>query len=121
MTPTTCEVHCEHDDAIARVGQRMLDDSTVTGLADIFKVLGDPTRVRILHALSVEELCVCDIAALLSMSSSAVSHQLRLLRQAKLVRNRKVGKSVFYALDDDHVRLLMGQGLAHVLEDRSAT
>lgn len=112
-----CDRVCVHTDAVDHVRKNMLTDSAVTGLAEIFKVLGDPTRVRILHALSIDELCVCDIAAILGMSSSAVSHQLRLLRQTKLVRNRKAGKSVYYSLDDDHVRLLMDQGLAHALED----
>ncbi|NJB68950.1 ArsR family transcriptional regulator [Desulfobaculum xiamenense] len=115
----TCDATCKHPDAIEKVRRHSHATERFSELADLFKVLGDPTRVRILHALSVTELCVCDIAALLCMTSSAVSHQLRLLRQAKLVRNRKDGKSVYYALDDDHVRLLMDQGLAHVLEDRS--
>jgi len=83
-------------------------------VSDIFKVLGDHTRVRILHALTLSELCVCDIASLLEMTSSAVSHQLRILRAAKIVRFRKEGKNVFYALDDDHVFSLMNEGLAHV-------
>jgi DNA-binding transcriptional ArsR family regulator len=83
-------------------------------LANTFKVLGDPTRVRILYALSIEELCVCDIAALIEASQSAISHQLRLLRSAKLVKFRKEGKMAYYSLDDDHIRNLFKEGIQHV-------
>jgi len=109
-----CESPCVHHDRIACV--RPLDAAAVDGLAEIFSLLGDRTRVRILHALSLGELCVCDISAALGVSSSAISHQLRLLRTARLVRARKEGKNVFYALDDEHVHTLIGEGLKHVLE-----
>jgi ArsR family transcriptional regulator len=85
-------------------------------LAETFKVLGDPTRIRIAHALSLEELCVCDLANLLGMSNSAVSHSLRALRQMKLVRMRKDGKIAYYALDDEHIRTLLQEGFRHVEE-----
>lgn len=111
-----CEGVCVHQDRVDRVRSSFLDDATADGLAEIFSLLGDRTRVRILHALSLGELCVCDIAAVLNVSASAVSHQLRLLRTAKLVRARKEGKNVFYALDDGHVHSLLSQGLEHVLE-----
>lgn len=114
--PEQCEVVCVHRDRVERVRRSFLDDATADGLAEIFSLLGDRTRLRILHALSLGELCVCDLAAVLSVSASAVSHQLRLLRTAKLVRARKEGKNVFYALDDDHVHSLISQGLEHVLE-----
>lgn len=94
----------------------LLDDAAASGLAEIFSLLGDRTRVRILHALTLGELCVCDISAVLNVSSSAISHQLRLLRTAKLVKARKEGKNVFYSLDDGHVHSLIAQGLEHVLE-----
>ena len=87
-------------------------------LAALFKALGDPTRVRILAALALRELCVCDLCAILDMSQSAVSHQLRLLRTARLVRFRRDGKNVFYSLDDEHVLALFAQGLEHVRHDR---
>ncbi|MEF2144268.1 MAG: metalloregulator ArsR/SmtB family transcription factor [Desulfovibrionaceae bacterium] len=109
-----CRMECVHEQAVAQAGEQMLPDREVSELAALFKVLGDPTRVRILRALFVGELCVCDLAALLGMTSSAVSHQLRLLRAAKLVRYRKEGKVVFYSLDDDHVRGLVAEGLDHV-------
>lgn len=111
-----CERPCVHADRVALVTEHLLDDAAADGLAEIFSLLGDRTRVRILHALSLGELCVCDISASLGVSGSAVSHQLRLLRTAKLVRARKEGKNVFYALDDGHVHTLIGQGLEHVLE-----
>jgi ArsR family transcriptional regulator len=85
-------------------------------LAETFRALGDPTRVRILDALSRAELCVCDIAALLGISGSAISHQLRLLRSLRLVRSRRAGRMVFYALDDDHITRLFAQGMEHVEE-----
>ncbi|MDA2916315.1 metalloregulator ArsR/SmtB family transcription factor [Nitrospinae bacterium AH_259_B05_G02_I21] len=92
----------------------MIDEATTLGLAEIFRALGDPTRVRILHALAASELCVCDLAAILGMSQSAVSHQLRLLRSLRLVRHRREGRMVYYALDDDHIEKLLAQGLDHV-------
>lgn len=111
-----CEAPCLHHERIDKVLQAPLNDRAVDGLAEIFSLLGERTRVRILHALSLGELCVCDLAQALSLTPSAVSHQLRLLRTAKLVRARKEGKNVFYALDDEHVHMLLAQGLAHVLE-----
>jgi DNA-binding transcriptional ArsR family regulator len=94
----------------------MHDEQTIVELAETFKVLSEPTRVRILHALSVEELCVCDISAVVQMTSSAVSHQLRILRTARLVRSRKDGKMVYYSLDDEHVRNLFEEGIRHLKE-----
>lgn len=86
------------------------------GLAELFKVFGDPTRIRILYALSAEELCVCDIAAVLNMSQSAISHQLRVLKQSRLVKFRRDGKTVYYSLADSHVKTILDQGLEHVQE-----
>ena len=93
-----------------------LDSETVEGLTEIFRVLGDPTRVRILDALSRSELCVGDLAARLGVTESAVSHQLRLLRSTRIVRARRDGRMMFYALDDPHVLALFEQGLRHVQE-----
>ncbi|MFC1592373.1 ArsR/SmtB family transcription factor [Thermodesulfobacteriota bacterium] len=111
-----CQTTCLHPDKIARVQKQLSSPQEQADLAETFKVLGDYTRVRILQALAYEELCVCDLAALLELSHSAVSHQLRLLRTAKLVKPRKDGKMVFYRLDDAHVQSLLAQGLEHVLE-----
>jgi ArsR family transcriptional regulator, lead/cadmium/zinc/bismuth-responsive transcriptional repressor len=96
--------------------QQLLPPRTVEDLADTFRVLGDPTRVRILDALSTGELCVCDIASLVGISESAASHQLRLLRGMRLVRPRRAGRLVYYAVDDDHILALLQQALTHVEE-----
>jgi ArsR family transcriptional regulator len=96
----------------------LMQPRTVEALADTFRVLGDPTRVRILDALSSGELCVCDIASLVGISESAVSHQLRLLRGMRLVRPRRAGRLVFYAVDDQHILELLKQALTHVQEPR---
>jgi DNA-binding transcriptional ArsR family regulator len=111
-----CERPCVHHERVDKVRGALLDDTAAAGLAEIFSLLGDRTRVRILHALSLGELCVCDISAAVGVSGSAISHQLRLLRTAKLVRARKEGKNVFYTLDDAHVHTLLAQGLEHVRE-----
>lgn len=111
-----CEIHYVDQDRVARARKRMHDERTVTELAEIFKVLGEPTRIRILQALADEELCVCDLAALGETTPSAISHQLRILRTARLVRSRKEGKMVYYALDDAHVRNLFEEGIRHLRE-----
>ena len=100
--------------------QRLRSARTVEGLADTFRVLGDPTRVRILDALASGELCVCDIASLVGISESAVSHQLRLLRSMRLVRPRRAGRLVYYAVDDHHILALLNQAMTHVEEQLSA-
>jgi ArsR family transcriptional regulator len=96
----------------------LMQSRTVEALADTFRVLGDPTRVRILDALSAGELCVCDIASLVGISESAVSHQLRLLRGMRLVRPRRAGRLVYYVVDDQHILELLKQALTHVQEPR---
>jgi len=116
----TCQTTQIHPKKVAGVMERMLTEPSLHNMAELFKILGDPTRVRILHALSHCELCVCDLCEILRMSPSAVSHQLRLLRSAKLVRFRREGKNVHYRLDDDHVHTLLHQALEHVQEDRRA-
>ncbi len=98
-----------------------MSEAAVTALAETFKVLGDPTRVRLLDVLAQRELCVCDLAATVGLSESAVSHQLRLLRNLRLVRARRAGRRVFYALDDHHIVSLFQQGLRHVQEAGGAT
>lgn len=111
-----CDVNCVHDDAVKEVRQNMIHTDTVGLLADTFKILGDPTRVRILYALMQRELCVCDIAAVINVSESAVSHQLRLLRNHRLVKYRRDGKMLYYSLADGHIEKLFNQGLEHVVE-----
>jgi DNA-binding transcriptional ArsR family regulator len=114
----TCKRRQVHPESLALVHASDLSEDTARGLAELFRVLGESTRVKILHALSCSELCVCDLSALLNMSHSAVSHQLRLLRANKLVRYRRSGKNVFYSLDDEHVEGLLRQGAEHVREER---
>lgn len=96
--------------------EAMPDDTTLYQIAELFKVFGDPTRVRILYALSASELCVCDIAESLEMTQSAISHQLRILKQMHLVKFRREGKTVFYSLADSHVETILSQGLDHIQE-----
>jgi len=114
-----CEERLIHPGAV-EAARRAVRGAPVEALAETFKVLGDPTRVRILLALGQEELCVCDLAELFEVTPSAVSHQLRLLRAHRLVKLRREGKLAFYSLDDDHVRVLFAEGLRHVTEDRLA-
>jgi ArsR family transcriptional regulator, lead/cadmium/zinc/bismuth-responsive transcriptional repressor len=109
--------HSSVQDAGAR-RTLLMPARSISALADTFRVLGDPTRVRILDAVSTGELCVCDIASLVGISESAVSHQLRLLRGMRLVRPRRAGRQVFYALDDQHIIELFRQALTHVEEQR---
>ncbi|MBQ2597153.1 MAG: helix-turn-helix transcriptional regulator, partial [Oscillospiraceae bacterium] len=99
-----CDEVCTHREILEKVQPEMPDEERLYDLAELFKVFGDTTRIRILYVLFESEMCVCDIAALLNMTQSAISHQLRLLKQARLVRSRREGKTVYYFLDDDHVR-----------------
>ncbi len=105
-----------HNDLVENVKNKLEDESTIYDLAELFKVFGDSTRMKILSCLEISELCVCDISLILGMSVSAISHQLRILRTSKLVKTRKVGKEVFYSLDDEHVIQIIECGLSHVNE-----
>jgi DNA-binding transcriptional ArsR family regulator len=109
-----CEAPCVNEQRVREALKTAPDDALVNGLAETFRALGDPNRIRIIAALSRHELCVCDLAALLRLTGSAVSHQLRLLRGQKLVRYRKEGKIAYYTLDDDHIRHLYAEGVRHV-------
>ncbi|MDR3294622.1 MAG: metalloregulator ArsR/SmtB family transcription factor [Clostridiales Family XIII bacterium] len=113
-----CECHVVHVDVIKKVRAAMPADADMCRLAELFKSFGDQTRLNILFALSKETMCVCDIAALVNMSQSAVSHQLRVLRNVRLVKYEKKGKSVYYSLDDEHVKRIFKQGLVHVEHTR---
>jgi DNA-binding transcriptional ArsR family regulator len=104
--------------AVARVKAALIDAVLASYLAETFKVLGDPTRVRMVHALSLEELCTHDLASVLGMSESAVSHQLSLLRLLRLVKFRREGRIVYYSLDDEHIRHLFEDSLRHAMEQR---
>ncbi len=111
-----CESVCVHEELLQKVTAQMPKEETLYDLAELFKVFGDSTRIRILFVLFEAEVCVCDLAEALQMTQSAVSHQLKILKQAKLVKNRRAGKSIFYSLADDHVRAIIGQGLEHIEE-----
>lgn len=113
----TCDISCINAETVKRFRQKMIDHAQATELAGIFQVMGDPSRLRIISLLNQGELCVCDIAAALGMSQSAISHQLRVMRMAKLVKFRKQGRIAYYSLDDDHVQKLFTQGLDHVAHD----
>lgn len=111
-----CDCEVIHKDVVDEVIKRMPREQTLFDLADLFKILGDSTRVKILWALDEAEVCVCDIAYLLNMKQSAISHQLRVLKQAKLVKSRRQGKVVYYTLADHHVKTIFKQALEHILE-----
>ncbi len=105
-----------HEDAVKRVKADIPDDELLCDLGDLFKVFGDSTRIKILYSLFEKELCVCAIADLLNMTQSAVSHQLKTLKDAKLVSNRRDGKTIFYSLADEHVKTIIGMGFEHITE-----
>jgi ArsR family transcriptional regulator len=109
-----CDVECIHPDLVDKIGEDTIDWVTATHLSEIFRVMSDPTRLRIISLLAQHELCVCDIAAALDMTQSAISHQLRVLRMASLVKFRKEGRIAWYSLDDDHVEKLFLQGVSHI-------
>ena len=106
-----------HEELLKIVNETMPDENELYDLAELFKVFGDSTRIRILYVLFEAEVCVCDLAAALNMTQSAISHQLKILKQNKLVKNRREGKSIFYSLADDHVRSIIAQGREHIEED----
>ncbi|WP_304341818.1 ArsR/SmtB family transcription factor [Campylobacter ureolyticus] len=111
-----CESVVIHKEVVENTKIKMPDDTSLNELADFFKIFGDSTRVRILWALSLNQMCVCDIAALLNMSQSSISHQLRILKQNKFVKNRRDGKVVYYSLLDEHISYILKQGLTHISE-----
>lgn len=111
-----CEDICIHQEKVKKVCEKIPDEDELYDLAELFKVFGDSTRIRILFVLFASEMCVCDIAESLHMNQSAISHQLKILKQAKLVTSRREGKSVIYSLADEHVRTIIDQGREHIEE-----
>ena len=105
-----------HPDVVERVQAQMPEEEALYDLAELYKVFGDSTRIKILYVLFEQEVCVCDLAQLLGSSVSAISHQLRVLKDSKLVRFRRDGKTIYYALDDDHVRSILSMGMDHIEE-----
>ena len=111
-----CDFMYVHDEIVQKVRQEMPDEDVLFDLNELFKVFGDSTRIRILYCLFASEMCVCDIATLLNMTQSAISHQLSVLKKSKLVKSRRDGKTIFYSLADSHVRAILDQGVEHVTE-----
>ena len=111
-----CEFMHAHDEIVEKVQKEMPSEDTLYDLTELFRIFGDSTRIRILYVLFEAEMCVCDIAALLGMTQSAISHQLKILKQNRLIKSRREGKSVFYSLADDHVRAIIAQGQEHIEE-----
>ena len=112
-----CEDHEIHEELLKIVNEKMPDEETLYDLAELYKIFGDSTRVRILFVLTESEVCVCDLAQALNMTQSAISHQLKILKQSKLIKNRREGKSIFYSLADEHVRSILELGLEHIEEE----
>ena len=111
-----CDTFQTHEELLVLVSEKMPDEDELYDLAELFKVFGDSTRIRILYVLFEAEVCVCDLAQALNMTQSAISHQLKILKQNKLVKSRREGKSVFYSLADGHVRTIIAQGREHIEE-----
>lgn len=112
----SCETKHVHGELIKQVNALLPDTDSLYDLAELFKIFGDSTRIRILFVLLESEMCVCDLAETLQMTASAISHQLRVLKAADLVRYRRDGKTVYYSLADDHVRSILSQGIEHINE-----
>lgn len=117
MHSEVCQTNVIHHEAVEQARKNMPDENPIYEVAELFKVFGDSTRARIICALTVSELCVCDLSNLLQMSQSAISHQLRILKQARMVKNRRAGKVVYYSLADDHIKSLFELAFEHVMED----
>lgn len=115
--PERCDCTLIHEEVVREVNAAMIEEETALAVANLFKAFSDGTRIKILWALKESEMCVCDIAYLLDMSQSAISHQLRQLKQVKLVKSRREGKVVYYALDDAHVQSVLAEGFEHVMEE----
>lgn len=112
-----CEINAIHSDILSRVREKMPDETPIYEVSELFKVFGDSTRARIICALNIEEMCVCDLAALLNMTQSAISHQLRLLKVSRIVKSRKQGRVVYYSLDDSHIGQIFAMAFDHVMEE----
>lgn len=117
MQKEPCDVSTLHEKDILDIKKNMLKEKALDKMSSLFKVIADPTRIKILYALESRSLCVCDISFLLNMTQSAISHQLRILRQEGLVSHKKEGKHVFYTLKDEHVHMIFGQAFVHVMEE----
>ena len=115
---TLCDVTIIHEDILVKVRSGLTDENILRKMAEIFKVMNDPTRLKIINALLLSEMCVCDIAALMEMTQPTISHHLKILRQSSLIKYRREGKVVYYSLDDEHIGILFQNGLEHALEKK---
>lgn len=113
----TCEILEVHEDVVSKIQKDMLEQECFDNMSNVFKMFADPTRLKILSILFQHELCVCDISALLVMNQSAVSHQLSVLRQNRIIKSRRSGKNIYYSLDDEHIEAIYKTGLAHIEEN----
>ena len=113
----TCDCNTIHEDVVADVRGKMPDEELVYEVSELFKVFGDSTRARIICALNISEMCVCDLSVILSMTQSAISHQLRILKGARMVKNRRNGKIVYYSLNDEHIKEIFDIAFTHILEE----
>lgn len=113
---TVCHMPHDHEKMVSEWKKDLMDEDLLYELADLYKIFGDSTRIKIMFLLLQSEMCVCDIADVLNMNPSAISHQLRVLKQNKLVKNRREGKSVIYSLADQHVMSILSQGMEHIME-----
>ena len=111
-----CDITCIHEEKVDSILKVMPEEEKIKELAEFYKVFGDATRVKILYVLLESEMCVCDLAAVLKMTQSAISHQLRVLKQMKLVKNRRDGKTIYYSLADGHIQNIISQGMEHIME-----
>lgn len=112
-----CESTVIHEDVLRRVREKMPEEEPVYEVSELFRVFGDSTRARIICALNLEEMCVCDLSVLLNMTQSAISHQLRVLKASRIVKSRKAGRVVYYSLDDDHIGKIFAMAFDHVMEE----
>ena len=117
-TIEVCKCLIIHEELVETAKKNMLDEELIKEIGDFFKIFADPTRIKIIQALFQSEMCVCDIAAVINMKQSAISHQLSLLKQTRLVKYRKTGKIVYYSLNDEHIKLIYEMGLAHIKEKK---
>ncbi len=119
MSRELCDVNAIHPDKIINAKKNMANKSDLSAVSDLYKIFGDFTRTKILSALDSGEMCVCDLAYLLGMTKSAISHQLAILKKYNLVMSRKEGKNVFYTLSDSHIKIIIEMGLEHIREDKN--
>lgn len=114
-----CSVQCIHEDVVKEAHEKLTDDESLYYMSEFFKMFGDGTRLKIINALMISEMCVCDLSVLVGMNQSVISHHLKILKSARVIKFRREGKVVYYSLCDDHIRLIFNQGLTHISEQNN--